>query len=92
MNKLIDSHPEPADWLLAAQLSIQKNLRDEAKPYLEKIVGDSRTTESEQFGATLLQLVLAGDNQIDRTSALTRLKKLAEGKTATSGARGSGPG
>jgi tetratricopeptide (TPR) repeat protein len=84
VHKLIDSHPEPADWLLAAQLSIQKNLRDEAKPYLEKIVADSRTTESEQFGATLLQLVLAGDNQIDRTSALTRLKKLAEGKTATS--------
>ena len=34
--ELIDSHAEPSDWLLAAQLSIQKNLPDEAKSYLEK--------------------------------------------------------
>jgi hypothetical protein len=84
VRELIGSHAEPADWLLAAQLSIQKNLHDEAKPYLEEIVADPRATESEQFRATLLQLALAVGNQTERTNALTRLKKLAEGKTATS--------
>jgi hypothetical protein len=84
VRELIGSHPEPADWLLSAQLSIQKNLRDEAKRYLEKIVADPRAMESEQFRATLLQFALAGDNQTERANALTRLKKLAQGKTAMS--------
>jgi len=85
VRELIDSkNGGPADWLLAAQLSIQKNLRDEAKPYLEKIVADSRTTESEQFRATLLQLALTGNNQTERANAVARLKKIADGKTATS--------
>ena len=84
MDELIDSHAEPADWLLAAQLAIQKNLPDEAKSYLEKIVADARATESEQFRATLLQLSLAASSPSERANALTRLGKLAEGKTATS--------
>ena len=84
VDELIDSHAEPADWLLAAQLAIQKNLPDEAKSYLEKIVADSRATESEQFRATLLQLSLAASSPSERANALTRLGKLAEGKTATS--------
>ena len=84
VDELIDSHAEPADWLLAAQLAIQKNLPDEAKSYLEKIVADSRATESEQFRATLLQLSLAASSPSERANAVTRLGKLAEGKTATS--------
>ena len=84
MDELIDSHAEPADWLLAAQLAMQKNLPDEAKSYLAKIVADSRATESEQFRATLLQLSLAANSPSERANALTRLEKLAEGKTATS--------
>jgi hypothetical protein len=84
VRELMSSHAEPVDWLLAAQLSVQKNLREEAKPYLEKIVADPRATKSEQLRATLLQVALAGDNQTERANALTRLKKLAEGKTATS--------
>ncbi|HZA38413.1 MAG TPA: hypothetical protein VE486_04675 [Candidatus Baltobacteraceae bacterium] len=84
MGELLDSRAEPADWLLAAKLSFQKNLREEAKPYLDKIVTDPRTTESEQFRATLLQLALAGDDQTKRADALTRLKKVAAAKTATS--------
>src|SRR5437016_6708181 len=76
VHTLTGSHPEPADWLLAAQLSIQKNLPDEAKLFLKKIVADSRTTESEQFHATLLQFALAGDNQTERANALTGLKKI----------------
>ena len=84
VRKLIGSNAEPADWLLAAQLAIQKNLPDEAKLYLAKIVADSHATESEQFRATLLQLSLAANGPSDRANALTRLRKLAEGKTATS--------
>jgi len=84
MDDLIDSHAEPADWLLAAQLAMQKNLPDEAKSYLAKIVADSRATEGEQFRAALLQLSLAANNPGERATALTRLGKLAEGKTATS--------
>ena len=72
------------DWLLAARLAIQKNLPEEAKSYLEKIVADSRATESEQFRAALLQLSLADISPSERANALTRLGKLAEGKTATS--------
>jgi hypothetical protein len=84
LRELIGSNAEPADWLLAAQLAIQKNLPDEAKSYLEKILADSRATESEQFRAALLQLSLAANSSSERTNALTRLEKLAEGKTATS--------
>jgi hypothetical protein len=84
MDDLIDSHAEPADWLLAAQLAIQKNLPDEAKSYLAKLEADSRATESEQFRAALLQLSLAANSPSERVNALTRLEKLAEGKTATS--------
>ena len=84
VDELIDSHAEPADWLLAAQLAIQKNLPNEAKSYLAKIVTDSRATESEQFRAALLQLSLAAYSPSERANALTRLGKLAEGKTATS--------
>jgi len=84
MNELIDSHAEPADWLLAAQLAIQKNLPKEAKSYVDKIVADTRATQSEQFRATLLQLSLAANSPSARANALARLGKSAEGKTATS--------
>ena len=47
-------------------------------------MADSRATESEQFRATLLQLSLAANSPSERANALTRLGKLAEGKTATS--------
>lgn len=84
VHQLIGSNAEPADWLLAAQLAIQKNLPDEAKLSLAKIAADSRATESEQFRATLLQLSLATNSPSERANALTRLEKSAEGKTATS--------
>ena len=84
VRELTGSNAEPADWLLAAQLAMQKNQPDEAKLYLAKIVADSRATESEQFRAALLQLTLAANNPSERANALTRLEKLAAGKTATS--------
>ncbi len=80
VDELIDSHAEPADWLLAAHLAIKKNLPDEAESYLEKIVADSRATESEQFRATLLQLSLAAKSPSERANALTRLGITRRGK------------
>src|SRR4029077_14378641 len=49
MDQLIDSNAEPADWLLAAQLALQKRLPDEAKSYLAKIAEDSGAPESKQY-------------------------------------------
>jgi hypothetical protein len=48
-----------ADELLAAQLAIQKNLPEEAPPYLEKIFNDRRATDGEQLQAAMLQLGIA---------------------------------
>lgn len=74
----------PAEWLLAAQLAIQKNLRDDARTSLQKIINDPRTSETQQFQASLLQLALAANDQAERANAVTRLKKIAAGKSATS--------
>ena len=80
VDELTDSHAEPADWLLAAQLAIQKNLPDEAKSYLAKIVADSRATESEQFRAALLQLSLAANSPSERANALRAPGKISRGE------------
>ena len=74
----------PAEWLLAAQLAIQKNLRDDARTYLQKIIANPRTSDIQQFQATLLQLALAGADQSERANAVARLKEIAAGKTQTS--------
>src|SRR6516164_9241529 len=71
-----------ADWLLAAQLAIQKDLPDKARPYLERVVSDSKTSEAQQFQASLFQLALARD-VLQRADAAARIKKIAEGKSAT---------
>lgn len=75
-------NPGPADWILAAQLAFQKNLPEDAKGYLEKIVIDPRATERQLYQASVLQFALAGDNQAERASAIARLKKIGAGKTA----------
>src|SRR5215471_2967267 len=48
----------PADWLLAAQLAIQKKVPDDAQPYLEKVISDSHTNEAQQLQASLLELAI----------------------------------
>src|SRR5205807_8530440 len=47
---------DPAGWLLAAQLSIQKGVPEDARKSLEKIFNDPGAIEREQFQAALLQL------------------------------------
>jgi tetratricopeptide (TPR) repeat protein len=74
-----------ADELLAAQLAIQKNLPEEARPYLEKIFNDTQATEREQLQAALLQLSIAGkDDQNGQANTWKRIEKLAQGKDTTS--------
>jgi hypothetical protein len=74
-----------ADELLAAQLAIQKNVPDEARPHLEKIFTDTHATEREQLQAALLQLAATkNDDQSDPAKAWARIKKIASGKDATS--------
>ena len=72
----------PTDWLLAAQLAIQKNLLDQARPYLERVISDSMITEAQQFQASLFQLAV-GRDVAQRAEAAKRIKKIAQGKSAT---------
>jgi tetratricopeptide (TPR) repeat protein len=71
----------PADWLLAVQLAIQKNLPDQARPYLERVISNSKTNEAQEIEASLFQLALARDVP-QRANAVARIKKIAGGKSA----------
>lgn len=85
VRKLVSSKDAgPTDWLLAAQLAIQKNVRDDAGPWLEKVIGDPRTNESQQFQASLLQFAFVSDDEAQRANAAAQIKKIARGKSATS--------
>ena len=77
---------DPAGWLLAAQLSIQKGAVDDAASALAKVFSDTRTTEQQQQQAALLELSLASgsETQDERVNdAWSRLEKLSRGKSAT---------
>jgi hypothetical protein len=46
----------PADWLIAAQLAINKGAPHDAQTFLDRIFADSRATPREQLQAAVLQL------------------------------------
>ena len=46
----------PADWLIAAQLAINKGAPQDAQTFLDRVFADARTTPREQLQAALLQL------------------------------------
>jgi thioredoxin-like negative regulator of GroEL len=76
---------DPASWLLAAQLSIQKGVADEAMAALRKVFSDPRTTEQQQLQAALLELSLAsGTDPADErlADAWSRIEKISEGQSA----------
>jgi len=87
VQKLISSKAEPArqpaaiDWLLAAQLSIQKGVPDDARPSLEKVLDDPTATEREQYQAIMFQLATS-QNQDQVSEAWSRLEKLSCGPSA----------
>src|SRR6266487_6440951 len=76
----------PPDWLLAAQLSINKGAPGEAQTFLDRIFIDSRATPREQLQASVLELASAragSTNPSEReTAAWSRLEKLSADQTA----------
>jgi tetratricopeptide (TPR) repeat protein len=80
VRELIAAKPEAADWLLAAQLSIQKGAPEDARKFIEKI--DARANEREQFQAALLDLATSA-NQEQVNEAWSRVEKLSRGQSAT---------
>jgi len=76
---------DPAGWLLAAQLAIQKGAADDAMSALGKVFNDTNATEQQQLQAALLELALAsGSEAIDAraTDAWSRIEKISHGKSA----------
>jgi hypothetical protein len=76
---------DPAAWLLAAQLSIQKGAAEDATSALQKIFSDPRATDPQQLQAALLELSLAsGNGQPDERAndAWSRIEKLSSGTSA----------
>lgn len=77
-------HPEPADWLLDAQLGAQSGAANESLAALDKIFDDPKATEQQQFQAAVMERLLAPGtaNEKERVEkAWSRLEKLAGGKT-----------
>ena len=75
---------DPAGWLLAAQLAIQKGAADDAMSALGKVFNDPNATEQQQLQAALLELALAsGSEAIDAraTDAWSRIEKISRGKS-----------
>jgi len=77
---------DPGSWLLAAQLSIQKGVADDAMSALRKTFTHPRATEQQQLQAALLELSLgsgtAGPDE-RATDAWLRIEKISKGKSAT---------
>lgn len=80
VGKLTAQNPEPADWLLAAGVSIDKGVPQNALPALEKI--DSRATDREKFQAAVLRLSIA-TTQEQAAKAWSQLEELSHGQSAT---------
>lgn len=82
-----DSLAGPADWLLAAQLALQKNAGDQARGFAKQILDDPTADERAQLRATLIVLSIPpGSDPSDAgltDTAWARLRKIASGKTKT---------
>src|SRR5207253_2169778 len=76
----------PADWLLAAQLLINKGAPAEARTFLDRILVDSRATPREQLQAAVLELASARSGSSTpnerETAAWSRLEKLSADQSA----------
>ena len=87
VRRLLESKDvDPGSWLLAAQLSIQQGMADDAMSALRKIVTHPRATEQQQLQAALLELSLgsgtAGPDE-RATDAWSRIENISKGKSAT---------
>ena len=87
VHRLLESKDvDPGSWLLAAQLSIQKGVADEAMSALRKTFTHPRATEQQQLQAALLELSLgsgtAGPDE-RATDAWLRIENISKGESAT---------
>ncbi|MEY2480191.1 MAG: hypothetical protein QOI04_1118 [Verrucomicrobiota bacterium] len=82
VRELTAKDAQPADWLLAAQLSIQKGAPEDARASLEKVFNDARASEREQFQAAVLQLT-SSTNPDHANDAWSRVEKISRGTSAT---------
>ena len=77
----------PADWLLAARITSQSAEPARAQPYVDKILGDSRSTDRQQFQAALIHAALpsgsAEETQQRRAAVWSRIVKLSRSDSAT---------
>ena len=73
-----------AEWLLAAQLDLQKGNREQAEDYLQKILDAPASNTREQLQAAAVRLALEtgadAAHAQRRAEAIERLRKLGEGK------------
>src|SRR6266446_9685274 len=77
---------DPGSWLLAAQLSIQKGVADDAMSALRKTFTHPRATKQQQLEAALLELSLGSgtagpDERV--TDAWLRIENISKGTSAT---------
>jgi tetratricopeptide (TPR) repeat protein len=75
--------PTPGDWLLAAQLSLQKQNSDDAIVHVRQVFASSNATEREKLQATLLlDSILRGREGADLSEVFSRLDALARSPTS----------
>jgi tetratricopeptide (TPR) repeat protein len=81
-----DSPAEPQDWLLAAQVSLQRSANEEALSFTQKILDAPDVDERLQLQAAIMTIAIASRETppAPTDNAWARIQKLAEGKTKTS--------
>ena len=75
-----DGGATPADWLLNAQLALQRQDLDRAALFVRQVFGSSATTTADGLQATLLlDAILRGKQATDLREVFSRLDALARG-------------
>lgn len=88
IEQLTSASPTAADWLLAAQLALQKRAPGEARDAIAKIVSDPAASEREQLQASLLDLAAiaanptAADAEQSARETWSRIERLAQSQSA----------
>jgi tetratricopeptide (TPR) repeat protein len=76
--------PTPSDWLLAADLAMQKQEFDTATSHLRRVFASTNASSRDQFQATIaLDKIFATKEARDRTEIFSRLAALSRGKDST---------
>lgn len=72
--------PTAADWMLEAQLSIQRGAPNETFAALDKIFADAKATRAQRLQAALLEQAVAGEDTARSRHGQSELEKLGQGK------------